>query len=230
MHIPTMLKLSAPDWSPRHTVRGLACIALCLLLAACGFRMKGVSPLPFTTLYTNIAENSEFGAGLRRAVVASSPATRFVDEPADAQARLTQLVNRQSLRELSIDAEGQVEEYELNLEFVFQLTDDKGHLVLPPTTLRSIRELPYDPNVVQAKEGEIAMVFKEMRQSLIDQIVRRLSAPEVTEAFEQAATLPANEGEAEAGPVPAESIVPVPDLDSPSSLSAPQIDPNAALY
>lgn len=232
MHIP-MLKPLFSTWTPQQCARGLACIALCLFLAACGFRMKGVAPLPFSTLYTNITENSEFGSGLRRAIVASSPGTRFVDEPMQAQARLTQLLNKQSLRELSIDAQGQVEEYELNLEFIFQLTDDKGHVVLPPTTLHSTRELPYDATAVQAKGGEIAMVFREMRQSLIDQIVRRLAAPEVTEAFENAATLPVDESALEADVAPApDATVPMPEtgLDSPSSLSAPQIDPDAGLY
>src|SRR5690606_32118098 len=123
MHILPLPKPIFQTWSPRQCARVLACMGLCLLLLACGFRMKGVAPLPFNTLYTNIPENSEFGANLRRAIMASSPATRFVSEPMQAQARLTQLLNHQSLRELSIDPQGQVEEYELNLEFVFQLTD-----------------------------------------------------------------------------------------------------------
>jgi len=198
--------------APRYTLRVLACIALCALLAACGFRLKGVSPLPFTTIYTNIAENSAFGAGLRRAIVASSPSTRFVSEPADAQARLTQIANTQSLRELSIDAQGQVEEYELNLEFVFQLTDAQGHVVLPPTTLRATREIPYDPNVVQAKQGEIAAVFNDMQQSLIDRVVRRLASPDVADAFAEAAALPKSQDDGAADvPAPAQEA-PVPAI------------------
>lgn len=171
-------------------VRALACAMLCAIVAACGFRMKGVSPLPFTTLYTNIAENSAFGANMRRAIVASSPGTRFVADPQDAQARLIQLSNRQIRRELSIDAEGHVEEYELNLEFVFQLTDSKGRIVLPPTALRAVREVPYDPDDAQAKEGEIRMIFQDMQQSMVARVVRHLSAPDVAEAFERASAQP----------------------------------------
>src|SRR5690606_17682939 len=130
------------------------------------------SQLPFSTLYTNIEENSEFGAGLRRAILASSPGTRFVADPAQAEAKLIRVSSSQLLRELTIDAQGRVEEYELNLEFVFQLTDAKGHIVLPPTTLRALRELPYDDTIVQAKQGEIATVFQQMQKSLIDRIVR----------------------------------------------------------
>jgi len=103
-------------------------------------------------------------------------------------------------------------------------------VVLPPTTLHSTRELPYDSSVVQAKEGEIAIVFREMRQSLVDQIMRRLSAPEVTEAFEHAATLPPGEESPPASDAAPAMPLPQSDLDSPNSLSAPQIDPNAGFY
>lgn len=163
--------------------RIVACAVLCLMLAACGFRLKGPSPLPFNTIYTNIAENSEFGAGIRRAIVASSPNTRFVSDPTQAEAKLIQIANDQNMRELSIDAQGQIEEYELNLAFTFQLDDAKGHIILPATTLRATREVPYNPSAVQAKQSEIGMVFKEMQQSMINRVVRHLSAPDVSAAF-----------------------------------------------
>lgn len=194
MHLPAHRPTSI---SPRPGLRGLACVLLLALLAACGFRLKGTAPLPFDTLYTNIAENSAFGADLRRLIVATSPNTRFVDDVTKAQARLTQLSLQQSMREISISPEGHVEEYELNLVFVFQLTDAKGRMLLPPTTLQSTREVPYDPDALQAKQGEISSLFQEMQRSLIDRIVRRLTSPEVTEAFGNRESLPTPEPGAE---------------------------------
>ncbi len=203
----------------RHVLRTLACLALCAVVAACGFRLKGVAPLPFDTIYTNISQNTEFGAGLRRAIVASSPNTHFVDDAASAQARLTQLSSNQSLRELSLDAQGRVEEYELNLVFRFQLTDQKGRLVLPPTTLVVTREVPYDASVVQAKEGEIATIFRQMRASLVDRIVRLLSAPDVSEAFSDPNALPIDES-----PAP---DTPANEPESPTPWTNPQIGPGS---
>jgi LPS-assembly lipoprotein len=201
---------SRPAASSLFSLRLLACVALCGLIAACGFRMKGPSQLPFTTLYTNIAENSAFGANIRRAIVANSPGTRWVTEPADAEAKLIQIANDQWLRELSINAQGQVEEYELNLQFIFQVTDAGGRLVLPPTTLRATRELPYDPNAVQATQGEIATIFRDMQQSMVDRVIRRLSSPEVQEAFADAASLPVEETPVDTRPLPANETAPVP--------------------
>jgi LPS-assembly lipoprotein len=208
--------------SPRW-LRGFACVSICVILAACGFKLRGISPLPFDTLYTNVAENSAFGARLRRAVIASSPNTRFVSDATEAQAKLIQLSNHQSLRELSIDAQGQVEEYELDLEFIFQLTDSKGHLLLPPTTLRSVRELPYDPDIVQAKQGEIASLFLSMQQNLVDRIVRRLTAPDVEEAYRNSDALPVDENPTNTVPLAPDdnSNVPTPWTNMPSGLNGP---------
>jgi LPS-assembly lipoprotein len=186
---------------PARWLRALAGVALCTFLAACGFHLKGATPLPFDTLYTNIAENSEFGARIRRAVMASSPNTRFVETANGAQARLIQLSDRQWLRELSIDANGQVDEYELNLAFSFQLTDAKGHLLLAPTTIRSSVDLPYDPTQIQAGAGEIGAQFKDMRDRLVDQIVRRLTSPEVIKAYQNAESLPVDENPANTAPL-----------------------------
>lgn len=224
MHSPKP-QLTPFTLSTQKRLRALACVALCVLLTACGFRLKGVSPLPFNTIYTNIAENSTFGAGMRRAITASSPHTRFVSEPADAQAKLIQLSNNQSLRELSINAQGQVEEYELNLEFVFQLTDAQGHIILPPTTLRSTREIPYNPNEVQAKQGEIGTIFQDMQQSLIQRVVRHLASPDVTEAFADAKAQPIEEQPADTKPLPS-----MPSLPSPTPWGSPRIDPGAGMY
>jgi len=184
------------------------CLGLLLSLSACGFHLKGVTPLPFTTLYTNISPDAEFGANLRRAILASSPGLRLVDAPEDAQARLVQLSLNQSLRDVAIDARGRVEEYELNLEFRFQVTDAQGHFLLEPTTLRAQRELPYNPDAVQAREGEIATVFRNMQQSMIGRILRRLSAPEVAQAWRNAETQPRDTQNTDLTPLPAQVAPP----------------------
>src|SRR5690606_10753695 len=179
----------------------LAFLTSCVVLAACGFRLKGATPMPFNTLYTNISENSAFGASLRRAILAASPNTRIVNDPAQAEARLLQLANNERLRELSIDAEGRVEEYELNLEFTFQLADAAGHLLIPPTTRRATRELPYDDTLVQAKQSEITTIFQQMQQSMVDRVVRLLSAPDVGEAIQNVQALPTDDAPVDLEPV-----------------------------
>lgn len=166
---------------------GLACL---LALGSCGFHLKGATPLPFHSIYTNIDLDAEFGARLKRTVLANSPDTRFTDRRSEADVFLHQISESQNLRQLSIDAEGRVEEYELDLNFSFELLDKAGHVLLAPTTLHSVRELPYNDRIVQAKESEITRTFKDMRNGLIDQILRRMSAPDVQAAYRNAADRP----------------------------------------
>ncbi|MFV0282176.1 MAG: LPS assembly lipoprotein LptE [Castellaniella sp.] len=181
-----MASFSFLSRSPRLVLAGL----LLLVLSACGFHLKGAAPLPFQTIYTNINLDSEFGARLRRTILANSPGTRFTTRRQDADVYLHQMADSQDLRQLSLDADGRVEEYELNLTLRFELLGRDNHILLPPTTLHSVRELPYNDRIIQAKEGEFERTFKDMRNSLIDQILRRMSSPEVQEAYAQASERP----------------------------------------
>ncbi|MBV6271458.1 hypothetical protein KVP09_00800 [Alcaligenaceae bacterium CGII-47] len=189
-HVATRDSVSRPTPTLRTGLHTLLGAFLCLLLAGCGFHLKGATPVPFETIYTNINLDTEFGVRLRRTIQANSPHTRFVDNRRQADVYLQQISNDQRLRQLSIDADGRVEEYELALSFIFQVLDREGHIILAPTTLRSIRDIPYNVNVVQAKENEITRMFNDMQISLIDQILRRLSAPEVRAAYQNAAQQP----------------------------------------
>lgn len=163
----------------------LGCISLVLLIQACGFRLQGASPLPFNKLYTNISLNSSFGAQLERMLVANTPGLTFVAERDEAQASLIQLQNRRITRDVALDPQGNVEEYQLNLQFRFELQDSEGRKILSPTTLVITRYLPNDPDATQAKESERASMYASMEEDLIERLSRHLTAPDVSSRFEE---------------------------------------------
>ncbi|WP_315137336.1 LPS assembly lipoprotein LptE [Achromobacter marplatensis] len=163
-----------------------ACLALFMLLSACGFALRGVTPMPFDTLYVGIPDNSQFGADVRRSLRAASPNTKLVDTPKEAQAILQQVADTRTLREVSLNAQGRVEEYELGINFTFRLIDNKGRALIPDTTLSIYREMPYDDQVVQAKQGQIETLYKAMQRDLVTRVLRRMTAPDVRRAFENA--------------------------------------------
>lgn len=173
--------------SPRQSwlLRG-ACLALFMLLSACGFALRGVTPMPFDTLYVGIADTTQFGADVRRALRAASPDTKLVATPKDAQAILQQVNEVRTLREVSLNAQGRVEEYELGINYTFRLIDSKGRALIPDTTLSIYREMPYDDQVVQAKQGQIETLYRAMQRDLVSRLLRRMTAPEVRNAFENA--------------------------------------------
>ena len=137
-----------------------ACLALFMLLSACGFALRGVTPMPFDTLYVGIPDNSQFGADVRRSLRAASPNTKLVESPKEAQAIFQQVADTRTLREVSLNAQGRVEEYELGINYTFRLIDNKGRALIPDTTLSIFREMPYDDQVVQAKQGQIDTLYK----------------------------------------------------------------------
>jgi LPS-assembly lipoprotein len=131
-------------------------------------------------LLVSVPENTQFGADLRRAIRASSPDTTILNDSIDPyQAQLQQISSTRTSRELSLNAQGRVEEYELTLTYIFRIVDANGDIILPATTLRVVRNLPFDDRVVQAKEGEEATLFAQMQNSLIARIMRRISAPDI---------------------------------------------------
>jgi LPS-assembly lipoprotein len=209
----TREQASARGWALRA-----AGVALLLLLSACGFEMRGVTPLPFDTMYVSIPKNTRFGAEVRRAIEAASPNTRLVDAPKEAEAQLQQIANTRSMREVSLNAQGRVEEYELGLIFQFRVIDAKGRALLADTTLETYREMPYNDQIVQAKEGQAESLYRNMEQSLVSRIVRRVTAPDVRLAYEKAGQQ--KPGEAE-GPV--YDINPPPQRQVPDQYRRPSI-------
>lgn len=180
--------------SPRQSwlLRG-ACLALFMLLSACGFALRGVTPMPFDTLYIGIPDNTQFGADVRRSLRASSPNTKLVDTPKEAQAIFQQISDSRTLREVSLNAQGRVEQYELGINYTFRLIDNKGRALIPDTTLSIFREMPYDDQVVQAKQGQIDTLYKAMQRDLVSRVLRRMTAPDVRRAFETAEERGAND-------------------------------------
>lgn len=165
--------------------RVLVSVVLAAALAACGFTLRGVNPLPFSTLYVGVNENSSFGASLLRALRASSPGTTLVASPKEAEAVYTQLRSSRSVREVSLNAVGRVEQYELTVNYAFRVTDQKGMIILPDTLMSASREVPFDDQFMQAKEEEFQRIYEDLEVGLVARIVRRISAPEVRGNYER---------------------------------------------
>lgn len=181
------------NWLISASKLGLTAL-LALMLSACGFHLKHSTPLAFKNIYTNIDLDQEFGANLKRTIQANSPDTSFTDDRQQADVLLYVIEDDQKQKQLSIDAEGRVEEYELDLTFTFEITNQAGDTILEPTTLTSIREIPYNERIVQAKESEITRTFADMRTNLIDLIMRRISAPEVQQRYIELSQETASDG------------------------------------
>jgi len=145
-----------------------------LVLAGCGFHLRGPAPLPFETIY--IPGATPLAVELRRNVTASSK-TRLADNPKNAQAVLAFTAEMREKVILSFTSAGKVNEYRLRYRVGIRVTDTAGTQVFLPTSeILLTRDMTYNDQQVIAKENEEALLYRDMQSDMVQQIMRRLAA------------------------------------------------------
>ena len=153
-------------------------VAFCSVLGACGFQLRGQASLPFETIYISFPVGHPIGTDLKRLIKAGTN-TRVVDKAKGAQTTLEiiSVVNDKQI--MSVSGGGRVREFELRYRVSFRLLDAKGVDLIPTNEIALRRILPYTDAQVVAKEGEEAMLVKEMQTDSAQQILRRLEAVKI---------------------------------------------------
>jgi LPS-assembly lipoprotein len=168
-------------------MRILAILVLGLVTAACGFQLRGQAKLPFETLYVDIPNTSQMGTELKRNIIAGTH-TKLVSDRAGAQAILSVTAEERGKTILSFDTSGQVAEFQLRYRLSFRVHDPKGRDYLPQSEIRLTRDISFNNSQVLAKESEELLLYRDMQNDMVQQILRRLAAaPAEPIAFEPAA-------------------------------------------
>jgi LPS-assembly lipoprotein len=164
--------------NPRaHTASGRAslflALAVCLVLGACGFQLRGQATLPFDTLY--VASTSGLAVQLKRNIVAGTN-TRLVDDPKNAQAIFSVQYEAQEKTILSLNSAGRVREYQLRYRYRFRVADAKGLEFVPSNEILLTRDVSFNDAEVLAKEYEEGLLYRDMQADMVQQVLRRLAA------------------------------------------------------
>lgn len=149
--------------------------AAALLVAACGFHLRGQATLPFDTLYVQAPSTSPFALQLKRAVQSGS-ATKVTNRPEQAQAVLQILNELQEKRILSLGDGGRVREFQLRYRVSFRLTDEKNREHIPASEINLKRDYSFNDDQALSKEAEEALLYRDMLNDAVQQLVRRLQA------------------------------------------------------
>lgn len=152
-------------------------VMLVLLLAACGFQLRGAQPLPFSSLYIP-ADTWEVGALLKRNIRALG-STQLAETPQQAQAVLTLLGEAREKSILSLSGTGRVREYQLRYRLAFRVHDLKGREYVAPTEIVLVRDISFSDERVLAKEQEEALLYRDMQNDMVQQIMRRMAAAKI---------------------------------------------------
>lgn len=156
-------------------LRFISTTAVLLLLTACGWHLRGVTPLPAeykvlyvqgqpeTTLYHKLVQQLEFNNALVTESLEDAPVLMTLEEY-DVDKRI-----------LAVDYNGRVSEYELNGLLIVilerQLTGEKVEL-----EVTSRRTLANDINNVVATQTEETTLRNQIDSDLVNKLLRRIQS------------------------------------------------------
>ena len=156
--------------SPRRTWL----VLILALIAGCGFQLRGSYALPYESLYLSMPDYSVIGATLKRAI-RSSATTRLALTASDAQATLLPGAEYRDRVILSVSGTGRISELRLRYLYPYRVVDVKGRDLVPPATIELVRDLTYDDSNILAKQQEEALLWRDMENDLVQQLMRKLA-------------------------------------------------------
>jgi len=157
-------------------MRALIVLTLSLLLAACGFHLRGQGAfaLPFQRLYVQSPNDyAPFITQLKSAIEANN--VQITDTPEQAQLTLQIVSEAADKQILSLSGAGRVREYRLQYRVSLRAYDQKQQEWLAPEEITLRRDYSYDDTQVLAKEQEEALLYQNMRIDAVQQVLRRLN-------------------------------------------------------
>ena len=157
--------------------RALLALALLFTLSACGFQLRGTqaaTAMPEDWQKMNLVTgnpNSEFSREVQARFSANG--IQWVDrDEADYVLKLGP--ERFSQRNLSLNSEARIAEFELTMSARFSVMGKGNQLVIEDAEVTTIRQMENDPRNVVGKAEEIRILKSEMRADLARQIMRRI--------------------------------------------------------
>lgn len=157
-------------------LRPLLALILAATLTGCGFHLRGVGSgnLPYKTMYIALPDTAEVNIWLQRYIKASG-STEIVEDAKAADAIFQQLGDSRLKTILSVNAQGRVREYRLQLTYTFRIVNQKGQVLVPPNEVALTRDISFDDSNILAKDLEEGLLWRDMNNDLVNQIMRRLS-------------------------------------------------------
>lgn len=160
----------------RVPFRLLLAVILAAILTGCGFHLRGTQSgnLPYKSLFIALPETAEVRIWLERYINASGN-TEIANDAKSSEAIFQQLTDSRNKTILSVNAQGRVREYRLQMSYKFRVVNQKGQILVPSNEISLTRDISFDDSNVLAKDLEEGLLWRDMNNDLVNQIMRRLS-------------------------------------------------------
>lgn len=162
-------------------MKTLIALLCALLIAGCGFKLRGAADLPFDTLFVQAPVSSQFAQQFRRVVTYGS-GTKIVDDPKIATATLVLVSEAREKSILSLSGSGRVREFQLRYRMTYRLLDKTAVETIPASEIVLTRDFSFNDQDTLSKESEEALLFRDMQNDAVQQLVRRLQAARLAPA------------------------------------------------
>jgi len=156
------------SWSRR-----IAAAALTLLVASCGFHLRGDAAFPFTSIYVNAPSSPPMATELTRALASTN--AKVVDAATNAEVVLDVPVVVDDKDVLSLSSGGAVREYQLVKRLAFRLHDKDGIDWMPAGEIVIRRSYTFNETQVLARDLQEQRLLREMQNDAVQQLMRRLA-------------------------------------------------------
>ena len=146
-------------------------------LAGCGFQLRQTGDFPFRTLYAGFPTTSPLGAELSRQLRGTGRIELLTEAKQAQQADVILDILQEQRQRVVVgtNASGQVRELQLRMTVKFRLRTPEGLEWIEPAELYQQRDLSFNETAALSKEVEEAMLYRDMQNDIVQQIVRRLS-------------------------------------------------------
>lgn len=164
----------------RTIVSGIGLVAV-LLLAGCGFQLRGQAQLPPELSVTYVQSQQAIGMppgvlSRKLQTLLTSNGVTVARDPAQATATITILREGSGRRTVTADRFDIKREYRLSYDASYQVTLANGKTLVPEESISANRSLLYDENRVLGFEAAQESSVDSMAEDMAWQIIRRLQA------------------------------------------------------
>lgn len=157
--------------------RCVAALLLALMVAACGFQLRGQASLPeaMATTWLNVPDpTSAFARELE--LLLRGNGVEVLDVAREDAAELRIQRADISRRALTISGDARVREFELVFDLGFSLFAPSGERLLGPETLRLERDFQFDEQEILGAATEEELLREDLRRNMAAALIRRLEA------------------------------------------------------
>jgi len=143
------------------------------ILAGCGFHLRGEMKMPFKRAFIVGDANNRLISGLRRQLRLNNVEVVEARDQSDVVIVIRSL--KQDREILSLDAGGKAREYRLFYTLGYGIERPSGETIRVPSEIRARREYTFDTDQLLAKSQEEGILYRDMEDDLLGQLMRRLA-------------------------------------------------------